>query len=83
MNKPKLLTIFFIISFLNSGATIASEHHSGHGGGNKGGGGSGGSSCEKARVGKFLPPQMATVSPEGEFSFWLSMLTGRIKFMSR
>ncbi|UOA07086.1 hypothetical protein [Methylobacter sp. S3L5C] len=69
MNKPKLLTIFFIISVLNSVTTIASEHHSGHGGGNKSGGGSGGSSCEKARVGKFLPPQLATVAPEGEFSF--------------
>jgi hypothetical protein len=69
MKKLKLLTIFFIISFLNSGATIASEHHSGHGGGNKGGGGSGASFCEKARVAKFLPPHLATVTPGAEFSF--------------
>ena len=70
MKKPQLLTIFFILSFLNSSAIIASEHHSGHGGGNKGAdGGSGASSCEKAHAGKFLPPHLATVTPGAEFSF--------------
>ena len=68
MKKPRLLAIFFIISFFNSGVTMAAEHHSGHGGG-KGGGGSSPGTCEKARLGKFLPPHLATVTPGAEFSF--------------
>ena len=67
MKKPKLIVIFFIISFLNIGAAYASEHHSGHGGG--GGGGSSAGTCLKPRLGKFLPPHLATVAPESEFSF--------------
>jgi hypothetical protein len=68
MKEPRLLIIFLTISFLNSGAANASEHHSGHGGG-KGGGSSTPGTCEKARLGKFLPPHLATVTPGAEFSF--------------
>jgi hypothetical protein len=70
MKTPRLLVIFFIIAFINSGAVYAAEHHSGHGGGNKGGGGSGSAgSCGKPQLGKFLPPHLATIAPEGKFTF--------------
>jgi len=69
MKKPRLLVIFFIISFFTIGAVNASEHHSGHGGGSKGGGGSSAGACGKPHLGKFLPPHLATVTPEAEFSF--------------
>jgi hypothetical protein len=71
MKKPRLLVIFIIISFFTMGAANASEHHSGHGGGSGGsGGGSGGAgACAKPHLGKFLPPHLATVAPETEFSF--------------
>jgi hypothetical protein len=69
MKKPKLLVIFFIISFFYIGAANASEHHSGHGGGSGGGGGSSAATCGKPQLGKFLPPHLATIRPEGEFSF--------------
>ena len=69
MKKPRLLVIFFIISFFNIGEAYASEHHSGHGGGGGSGGGSSAGTCLKPRLGKFLPPHLATVAPESEFSF--------------
>lgn len=69
MKKPKLPVIFFIISFLTIGAASASEHHSGHGGGSGGGGGSTAGSCMKPHLGKFMPPHLATIAPEAEFSF--------------
>ena len=69
MKKPRLLVLFFIISFFNIGTANASEHHSGHGGGSGGGGGSTAASCGKPHLGKFLPPHLATIRPEGEFSF--------------
>ena len=70
MKKPRLLVIFFIISFFNIGAAYASEHHSGHGGGSGGGGGGGSAGvCGKPNLGKFLPPHLATIAPEAEFSF--------------
>jgi hypothetical protein len=69
MNKPKLLILFFIISFFNIGPANASEHHSGHGGGSGGGGGSTAGTCGKPQLGKFLPPHLATIAPGGEFSF--------------
>ena len=71
MKTPRLLVIFFIISFFTIGAANASEHHSGHGGGSGSGGGGGGSAgtCGKPQLGKFLPPHLATIAPEGEFSF--------------
>ena len=67
MKQNKLLGLFFMIACLNSGAINASEHHSGHGGGARGS--STPSTCEKARLNKFLPPHLATVVPEAEFSF--------------
>lgn len=67
MTKPILLTLFLLTCSFNI-ATQASEHHSGHGGGKTSGGGSA-SSCEKPRLGKFLPPHLATVTPKSEFSF--------------
>jgi hypothetical protein len=69
MKKPRLLVIFLIISFFNIGATHAAEHHSGHGGNSGGGGGSSAGTCGKPHLGKFLPPHLATITPEGEFSF--------------
>ena len=69
MKSPRLLSIFFIISFFNIGAANASEHHSGHGGGSGGGGGDSSGTCGKPNLGKFMPPHLATIAPEGEFSF--------------
>lgn len=69
MKKTRSLAIFFIITFLNMSATNASEHHSGHGGGSGGGGGSSAGSCGKPQLGKFMPPHLASIAPEGEFSF--------------
>jgi hypothetical protein len=69
MKKPRSLVIFFIITFLNMSATNASEHHSGHGGGSGGGGGSSAGTCGKPQLGKFMPPHLASIAPEGEFSF--------------
>ncbi len=68
MKRPKLLVLFFIISFFTMGSIKAAEHHSGHGGGS-GGGGSTPGTCGKPHLGKFLPPHLATVTPESEFSF--------------
>jgi hypothetical protein len=69
MKTPGLLIIIFMISFFTSGAATASEHHSGHGGGKAGGGGSSAGSCGKPQLGKFLPPHLATIAPEGKFTF--------------
>ena len=69
MKKLKLPVIFFIIAIFNMGAAFAAEHHSGHGGGAKGGGGSSAGGCGKPHLGKFLPPHLASVTPESEFSF--------------
>lgn len=68
MKKPKLPAIIFI-SFLTIGAANASEHHSGHGGGSGGSGRSSPGSCMKPHLGKFMPPHLATIAPEAEFSF--------------
>jgi hypothetical protein len=68
MKTPRLAVLFFIISAFTIGAANASEHHSGHGGGS-GGGGSTAATCGKPHLGKFLPPHLATIRPEGEFSF--------------
>ena len=67
MKQKKLLGLFFLIACLNSNTINASEHHSGHGGGARGS--STPNTCEKARLNKFLPPHLATVVPEAEFSF--------------
>ena len=69
MKKPRLLVLFFIISFITIGPTKAAEHHSGHGGGSGGGGGGTAGTCGKPHIGKFLPPHLATIAPEGEFTF--------------
>jgi hypothetical protein len=69
MKKPRLLSIFFIVSFFTIGTANAAEHHSGHGGGSGGGGGSSAATCGKPQLGKFLPPHLATIAPEGEFTF--------------
>ena len=69
MKKPRLLVVFFIITFFNIGTVGAAEHHSGHGGGAAGGGGSTASTCGKPQLGKFLPPHLATIRPAGEFTF--------------
>lgn len=50
-------------------AAFATEHHSGHGGGAMGGGGSR-SGCLKARLERFSPAPLATVSPGSAFSFY-------------
>jgi hypothetical protein len=65
MKKPRLHIIFAII--LTMSAANAAEHHSGHGGGSGGGGSAG--TCGKPHLGKFMPPHLATIAPEGEFSF--------------
>ena len=69
MKTPRLLVILFMVSLFNSAATTASEHHSGHGGGKGGGGGGTASTCGKPQLGKFLPPHLATIAPEGTFTF--------------
>jgi hypothetical protein len=69
MKTSRLLVIFFIICFFTMGAASASEHHSGHGGGSGGDGGSSASTCGKPQLGKFLPPHLATIAPEGKFTF--------------
>jgi hypothetical protein len=46
----------------------ASEHHSGHNMAGGGGGSEGG--CIKAQLNKFLPANLATVTPGSAFSFW-------------
>jgi hypothetical protein len=70
MKKLILPVIFYIISFLTIGAVNATEHHSGHGGGTGSGGGGGGAGpCMKPHLGKFMPPHLATIAPEAEFSF--------------
>ncbi len=69
MKTPRLLVIIFMISFFTYGAATASEHHSGHGGGQSGGGGSSAGSCGKPQLGKFLPPHLATIAPQGKFTF--------------
>ncbi len=69
MKKTKLPVIFFIISFFTIGTAYATEHHSGHGGGSGGGGGSTAGTCGKPHLGNFMPPHLATIAPEGEFSF--------------
>ena len=69
MKTPRLLVIIFMISFFTHGAATASEHHSGHGGGKTGGGGSSAGTCGKPQLGKFLPPHLATIAPEGKFTF--------------
>jgi hypothetical protein len=69
MKITRLLGLFFIVTFLNTGTTHAAESHGGHGGGSGGGGGTTPSNCEKARLSKFLPPHLATTAPEAEFSF--------------
>ncbi|MDD5462546.1 MAG: hypothetical protein PHG00_13080 [Methylococcales bacterium] len=68
MKKPQFPILFFII-FSGLGTAHATEHHSGHGGKTGGGGGSTAGSCMKPHLGKFLPPHLATVAPEAEFSF--------------
>jgi len=69
MKTSRLLVIFFIICFFTMGAANASEHHSGHGGGSGGDGGGSASTCGKPQLGKFLPPHLATIAPEGKFTF--------------
>ena len=69
MKTIRLLIIFLMIAFLNSGTVDASEHHSGHGGGAKSGGGISAGACGKPHLAKFTPPHLATVAPGSEFSF--------------
>ncbi|WP_262965183.1 hypothetical protein [Methylobacter psychrophilus] len=66
MKTSRLLVIFFII-FLPVGTVYAEMTHGSHGGSGKGSSSAG--SCEKARLAKFSPPHLATVSPEAGFSF--------------
>jgi hypothetical protein len=68
MKTTKLLVLFFIYSLIQAVSANAAEHHSGHGGGPKSGGARA-SMCLKAHLSKFMPPHMATVRPEAEFSF--------------
>jgi hypothetical protein len=63
MNKTVLLVMFFVLKL---GFVQAAEHHSGH---KMGGGGGGEGVCNKPQLSKFLPPNMAMVSPGSEFSF--------------
>ena len=72
MKKSRLLATLFISCFFNATASNAVDH-SAHGGGSGGPGGSSGSSartCEKARLGKFMPAHLETVMPGAEFSFF-------------
>ncbi|MDD5578013.1 MAG: hypothetical protein PHY16_01875 [Methylobacter sp.] len=69
MRKLRLTAIFFIVYFLNSIAVHAVEHHSGHGGNSNRGETNSGGACIKPQLAKFLPPHLATVAPEAEFSF--------------
>jgi len=79
MKTSRLLVIFLMISFFNSGAVNASEHHSGHGGGAKSGGGVSAGSCGKPHLANLQPPHLATVAPAPNFPLWLSMSTSRSK----
>jgi hypothetical protein len=67
MTKSGLTAIFIMISFFNSMAAHATEHHSGHGGSM--GGSSSGGACIKPQLAKLLPAHLSTVAPEAEFSF--------------
>lgn len=71
MKKSRLLATLFITCFFNATASNAVDH-SAHGGGGGAGGSSGSSarSCEKARLGKFMPAHLETVMPGAEFSFF-------------
>jgi hypothetical protein len=69
MKISRLLVIFFIFCFFTMDAANATEHHSGHGGGSGGDGGGSASTCGKPQLGKFLPPHLATIAPEGKFTF--------------
>ncbi|MFI3156370.1 MAG: hypothetical protein QX199_09440 [Methylococcaceae bacterium] len=68
MKTPRLLAIFFMVSYFTVSAGYASEHHSGHGAGS-GGGGGGENGCLKPQLTKFLPANLATVAPGSAFSF--------------
>ena len=68
MKTPRLLAIFFMVSYFTVSAGYASEHHSGHGAGS-GGGGAGENGCLKPQLTKFLPANLATVAPGSAFSF--------------
>ncbi len=66
MNKIKLLSLA-LLTFCAMNTAHASEHHSGHVMGS--GGGEGGMGCLKARIAKFNPPHLATVTPGADISF--------------
>ena len=68
MKKSRLLATLFITCFFNATASNAVDH-SAHGGGS-GGPGSTARTCEKARLGKFMPAHLETVMPGAEFSFF-------------
>ena len=68
MKTPRLLAIFFMVSYFTISAGYASEHHSGHGA-SSGGGGGGENGCLKPQLTKFLPANLATVAPGSAFSF--------------
>jgi hypothetical protein len=63
--KTIITTLLFVVSAFNYGLVYATEHHGGHGGGSK----ARASNCLKPRLEKFLPANMATVTPGSEFSF--------------
>jgi hypothetical protein len=67
MKTPRLLAIFFMVSYFNSGTGHAAEHHSGHGASSGGGGSE--NACLKPQLTKFLPAHLATVVPGSAFSF--------------
>jgi hypothetical protein len=69
MRNSRLRAMFLIICMSSFTQAEATEHHSGHGGGSMGGGGSR-NTCLKARLEKFLPAPLATVSPGSSFSFY-------------
>lgn len=66
MNKSKLLALFFIIFNIN--VSYAEMDHSAHGGSSSGKIGSG-TTCEKPHLSKFLPVNLALVTPGSQFSF--------------
>ena len=68
MKTPRLLAIFFMVSYFTVSAGYASEHRSGDGAGS-GGGGGGENGCLKPQLTKFLPANLATVAPGSAFSF--------------
>lgn len=69
MKTARLRAMIVIVCVSIIQSVYATEHHSGHGGA-MGGGGGGRSTCQKARLDRFLPAPLATVLPGSAFSFY-------------